>query len=110
EQSAETQRRWAERVPAGAHVDALLATDTPNADLPDEIRNDASLTPLRRLVAMEMLDERLWAFDAEADRVFAALTKDATDGDAVRAAAVDADLSPRARAMLLERLDGWEPG
>jgi hypothetical protein len=54
-------RRAAERTPAREYVAKLLASTatTQPADLKKLIRDDASITPLRKLVAMEQLDIEL---------------------------------------------------
>jgi hypothetical protein len=51
-------RRAAERTPAREYVAKLLANiaTTQPADLKKLIRDDPSITPLRKLVAIEMLD------------------------------------------------------
>lgn len=59
ERRKDLQTEWAERVPAGAYLDTLWASDTPDDRLRDAIINDASLTPLRRLVAVEMLEAKM---------------------------------------------------
>jgi hypothetical protein len=114
ERRKDLQAEWAERVPAGAYLDtqwdndALWATDPPDAALRDHIVNDQSLTPLRRLVAAEMLEERLEDDRAAAEQAFESLSKDQTDKAAVQAAAAAADLPRRVKGRVVAMAGGWE--
>ncbi|MFN9971197.1 MAG: hypothetical protein ACK58T_15020, partial [Phycisphaerae bacterium] len=91
------QAEWAERVPAGAYLDMLWASNTPDDTLRDAVINDASLTPLRRLVAAEMLEERLeddrWAAAAAFTKM-----KQAAAPDGVAPAADAASITSAVRA------------
>jgi hypothetical protein len=77
ERRAEMVRAWAERAPAGTYLDSLFASPTPTAELESAVINDASLTPLRRLVAAEMLQERLRDIDHVASTTFESILRDA---------------------------------
>jgi serine/threonine protein kinase/WD40 repeat protein len=108
----DAEAKWAERVPAGAYLNTLLASATPTAELENAVINDASLTPLRRLVAAEMLQERLAEIDWAADRTLAAITKDQTDKQTVLAAAAALQpsdtLPPRAIEKVIAQANDWE--
>jgi hypothetical protein len=108
ERRKDLQAEWAERVPAGAYLDGLWEGDTPTDGLLDAIISDQSLTPLRRLVAAEMLDERRQDARWEAEHAFKALTEGQTDKAAVLAAAESAELHPRVKEIVLESAKGWE--
>ncbi|MFN5945183.1 MAG: WD40 repeat domain-containing protein, partial [Phycisphaerae bacterium] len=120
ERRKDLQAEWAERVPAGAYLDALWGSDTPDDNLRDTVINDASLTPLRRLVAAEMLDERLEHDRIAADTAFdrlkqAAVPEGATAAadpasitSAVRAAAAVADLPHRVKARVIALTAEWQ--
>ncbi len=108
QQAADMQREWAERGPAGAYVDELMIGPAPTDELETIIRADQSLTPLRRLVATEVLQERLITIKAKADRAYESITKDATDKQSVQAAANKYNLPTRAREILLTRIAEWE--
>jgi len=101
-------REWAERGPAGAYVDELIAGPILTAVLPDAIVMDASLTALRRLVAVQVLDERLEDLNLAAERAFAKLAAGQTDKGTLQAAAEAAELPPRVKAIVLERAAAWE--
>ncbi len=107
ERRKDYERAWAERVPAGAYLDELMAGATPTGELMSAIEADESLTPLRRLVAAEMLQERLADMEHEARAAMRALTKGQTDPAAVRAAAEAVDLPPRVKAMVVEQAAEW---
>jgi hypothetical protein len=111
ERRKDLQREWAERVPAGEYLDTLwnapLAT-RPSESLRDAIVNDASLTPLRRLVAVELLEERQEDNRLAAERAFDEITKDQTDKAAVLATAQAADLPPRLKELVLKSAEKWE--
>ncbi len=72
-------RRAAERTPAREYVAKLLANiaTTQPADLKKLIRDDPSITPLRKLVALEVLDLEIRKRQHEAER-HAASTQPAT--------------------------------
>ena len=120
ERRKDLQAEWAERVPAGAYLDALWATDTPDDKLHDAVMNDASITPLRRLVAAEMLEERLEddriaaadAFEQMKQTASPASTPPTADPasitSAVRAAAAAADLPKRVKARVISLAADWE--
>ena len=124
ERRKDLQAEWAERVPAGAYLDTLWASDTPDEKLRDAVIKDASLTPLRRLVAAEMLEERqeddlLAAEEAFEKMKQAAVPASSTAGatlaadpasitSAVRDAAAAADLPPRVEARVIALAAGWE--
>jgi len=69
--------------------------------------SDASLTPLRRLVAVELLVERTQDAKLEVDRAFGEITKDQTDPAAVQAKAQAAELPPRVKEVVVARAAGW---
>jgi len=108
EQAADVQRRWAEREPAGAYLDTLMAGPTLTADLLAAVETDSSFTPLRRLAAAEVLAERLADIRAHAARAFAAITQDQTDTAAVLAAAKATDLPRRVKEQVLTQAEAWE--
>ncbi|MFN8817042.1 MAG: protein kinase domain-containing protein [bacterium] len=120
ERRKDLQAEWAERVPAGAYLDTLWAGDTADDKLQETVINDASLTPLRRLVAAEMLEERLGDDRIAAERAFeqmkqAAVPDGATPAadpasitNAVRAAAAAAELPKRVKARVMALAAGWE--
>ena len=123
---------------AGAYLDGLWArADVPTAGLRDAIVGDASLTPLRRLVAAEMLEERLAGRDQAADEAFEQLKKPFEDPGwkpgpqspeagaefaaqpdaesdaaarqaALRAAVASADLPPRVKEAALAKAEAWK--
>jgi hypothetical protein len=108
ERRKDLQAEWAERVPAGAYLDALWASDTPDEKLQYAVMNDASLTPLRRLVAAEMLEERLEDDRIAAEQAFAAVTRDQTEGTAVQAAAAArTNLPKRVHTRLIAKVTAW---
>jgi serine/threonine protein kinase len=107
ERRKDLQAEWAERVPAGQYLDTLWASPTPNEQLRDAIINDASLTPLRRLVAAEMLEERLEDDRLAAEQAFAAISKDQTEVALVQAAAAAADLPARVKAQVMKKAAAW---
>ena len=120
ERRKDLQAEWAERVPAGAYLDTLWAGDTADDKLQEAVINDASLTPLRRLVAAEMLEERLEDDRIAADRALEQMKQAAVpDGttpaadpasitNAVRAAAAAAELPKRVKARVVALAAGWE--
>ena len=116
ERRKDLQAEWAERVPAGAYLDAMWNTTNsdgslavPDDKLRDAVINDASLTPLRRLVAVEMLEERVEGDRLAVEQAFAAVTKDQTDKAAVQAAAAArTDLPKRVHAQLIAKAAEWE--
>jgi hypothetical protein len=108
ERRKDLQAEWAERVPAGAYLDTLWATDTSDDKLRDAVINDASLSPLRRLVAMEMLEERVEDDRLAVEQAFEAVTKDQTDKAVVQAAAAArTDLPKRVHAQLIAKAAEW---
>ncbi len=124
ERRKDLQAEWAERVPVGAYLDTLCASETPDDMLCDAAINDASLTPLRRLVAAEMLEERLEDDRLAAEQAFekmkqAAAPAGAATGStpaadpasitsAVRAAAAAAELPKRVKARVISLAARWE--
>lgn len=101
ERKKDIVREWSERVPAGAYVQKLLDGEMPTAQLYGAIANDPSLTALRRLVAVRVLNERLADLGREADEAFKKLATGQTDKAALEAAA--ANLPARVRKMVRER-------
>jgi serine/threonine protein kinase/WD40 repeat protein len=116
ERRKDLQAEWAERVPAGAYLDAMWSTTNsdgslavPDDKLRDAVINDASLSPLRRLVAMEMLEERVEDDRLAVEQAFAAVTEDQTDKFAVlAAAAARTDLPKRVHAQLIAKAAEWD--
>ncbi len=111
ERRKDLQREWAERVPAGTYLDTLWARSTdelPTDKIRDAIVNDATLSVLRRLVAVEMLDEKRAEFDDAVREAFEAITKDQTDPGAVQAAAKAADLPARVKEAVVAQAAKWE--
>lgn len=108
ERQNDLEREWAERIPAAAHLDTLFAGPTSTDALHDAIVGDDSVTPLRRLVAAELLAERLDDMDTEAELVFDKLSEAHTDKPSLEAAAAAADLPPRVKQMVLARVAEWE--
>jgi len=112
ERRKDLQREWAERVPAGEYLDTLWnapPTERPTASLREAIINDASLTPLRQLVAVELLEERTQDAKAEAARAFGEITKDQTDPAAVQAKAQAAELPARVKEVVVAEAQVWRP-
>jgi WD40 repeat protein/serine/threonine protein kinase len=112
ERRKDMQAKWAERVPAGQYLDSQWSTQVPTPKLRESIIADATLTPLRRLVAVEMLDERITETNSTADNALYDLTKDATpttDPTTIQAAAAATDLPPRVKEKLLSLLANWQP-
>ncbi len=118
ERRKDMQTKWAERTPATAYLDTLWndvitapdGTITPRitADkLRDTIIADNSLSPLRRLVAVELLEERQADLQVVAENAMAALTKDQTNPAAVQAAARAIDLPPRVKEEVLAKAAAW---
>lgn len=83
------------------------AADGAPGGLRGVIEKDPSLTPLRRLVAAEMLVERIRDLNHDVDEAFAKLTKDQTDKAAVQAAAQAADLPPRVKDRVIAKAKEW---
>ncbi|MBL0927808.1 MAG: protein kinase [Phycisphaerales bacterium] len=118
------QAHWAERVPARAYLDALWASDTPDDKLRDAVINDASLTPLRRLVAAEMLVERREDDRLAAEEAFNEIRKAVEPASGTNAAspidpaaitaevrtraAAAAELPNRVKARVIAKAAGWE--
>jgi serine/threonine protein kinase len=107
ERRKDLQAEWAERVPAGAYLDTLWASDTPDEKLRDAVINDSSLTPLSRLVAAEMLEERLEDDRLAAEAAYASVIKDQTDKQAVLDAAAKLELPKRVNARVMAKVAGW---
>jgi serine/threonine protein kinase/WD40 repeat protein len=76
EQLLDFHREWAERTPAVVYVDALLAGPAPSDKLREAIIKDTSLTALRRLVTVEVLQERLADLNRDANRRLEQLKRD----------------------------------
>jgi len=127
ERRAEMVRAWTERAPASAYIDTLLAGPTPTDALMDAVINDAALTPLRRLVAADVLLEHLRDIDRVALTTFESILRDAekatdawqmVDTKAIKAHVTAAaaaleptdDLPPRAIEKLLALANEWEYG
>jgi serine/threonine protein kinase/WD40 repeat protein len=116
ERRKDLQAEWAERVPAGEYLDAMWNTTNsdgslavPDDNLRDAVINDASLTPLRRLVAVEMLEERVEDDRLAVEEALAAITSDQTDKTVVQAAAAArTDLPKRVHAELIAKAAEWE--
>lgn len=109
ERRKDMQAAWYERVPARAYFDTLWDNTAIAAEkLLDTIIADQSLTPLRRLVAAEMLDERMHDLQMQAGRAFEDLSKGQTDKGAVLYAARGADVPPRVRERLVALAESWE--
>jgi butyrate kinase len=108
ERRKDLQADWAERVPAGAYLETLWTSQTPDDSLRETIINDASLTPLRRLVAAKMLEGRLDDDRRAAEQAFEAMTKNQTGKAAVQAAAAAAELPQRVKARVVVLARGWE--
>ncbi len=109
-----------ERVPAAAYLDTLWASDTPDDKLLDAVMSDASMTPLRRVVVAEMLENRLEHDRVAAEVAFEKLKQAAVAGEAtsaadpasmtiaVRAAAAAAELPRRVKARVIASAELWE--
>jgi serine/threonine protein kinase/WD40 repeat protein len=117
ERRKDLQAEWAERAPAGAYLDTFWnaknadgSLSIPDDKLRDAVIADASLTPLRRLVAVELIGERLDDDGRAAEAAFEAIIKDQTDKALVQSAATAADLPPRVRARVVEKAAGWVAG
>jgi serine/threonine protein kinase/WD40 repeat protein len=108
ERRKDLQAEWAERVPAGQYLNTLWASDTPEEKLRDAVIADQSLTPLRRLVAAEMLEERLEDDRIAAEQAYAAVIKDQTDKQAVLDAAAKLELPKRVKARVVAKVEAWK--
>ena len=101
------RERWAERRPAGAYLDELWAGPTPTDALRGRVQSDEAMSPLRRVVAGEMLEGRLDGLARDAALAYEGLIKDQTDGAAVRAAATNADLPRRVKERVEAAVAEW---
>ncbi|MFO0857056.1 MAG: hypothetical protein U0640_06835 [Phycisphaerales bacterium] len=124
ERRKDLEREWAERVPAGEYLDGLWNTPIetlPTESIREKIIADASLTPLRRLVAVEMLEERLEDTRVAAEEAFAKIVQQAEKEtqawqaiDTMRmksfivTGANDVDLPPRVKEVVFSRAAKWE--
>ncbi len=109
ERATAARERWTERGPAGVYLGQLWESPASTDALRDAVRSDPMLTPLRRLVAAEMLEHRLDDLRREAAAAYEHLTKDQTDAAAVRAAAASADLPRRVKERVVAAAAGWAP-
>lgn len=101
--------REAERVPAAAYVERLLAGPLPTNKLDVVLGTDESLTPLRRLVAIEVLQERWERINCEVASAMKAITEDQSDPASVVAAASDLDLTSRVKELVIAQAAKWKP-
>ncbi len=111
ERRKDLQAEWAERVPAGEYLDTLWnapPTQHPTESLREAIITDKSLTPLRRLVAVELLEERTQDTKAEAERALFGIFKDQTDPATVQAKAQAAELPPRVKTLVVASAAEWK--
>ena len=108
EQAMDIQARWREQVPAGEYLDGLWNGETPTGALLDAIIADRSLTPLRRLAAAELLDERLSDMRAQARTVMSQITAGKKDKQEVLDATASAEVHPRVHEVLMTLADEWE--
>ncbi|MFI4893546.1 MAG: protein kinase [Phycisphaerales bacterium JB058] len=108
EQVNDIQARWRERVPAGEYLDKIWNSQTSSDALMDEIVADHSLTPLRKLVAAEMLGERLTEMRGRASQVMNQIRADKTNKQDVLDEAARAEVHPRVREALMSLAHEWE--
>ncbi len=108
EQVDDIQARWSERVPAGEYLDEIWNSQTSSDALMDEIIAEHSLTPLRKLVAAEMLGERLTDMRGRASQVMNQIRAGKTDKQDVLDEAARAEVHPRVREVLMSLAHEWE--
>lgn len=108
EQAEDIQAQWRERVPAGEYLDEIWNSQTSSDALMDEIVADHSLTPLRKLVAAEMLGERLTDMRGRASQVMNQIRAGKTDKQDVLDEAARAEVHPRVREVLMSLAHEWE--
>lgn len=70
DRQADRDQRAAERGPAEAYVDSLLAGTEPTGKLASMIREDNTASALSRVVRLEVLRERLEAIEPEAQKLY----------------------------------------
>ncbi len=105
-EAAAAIREWP--TPANAAPTPPTTPKIPTDQLRDAIINDPSLTPLRRLVAVQLLAERMEELDQAVREAFEKLTDGQTDKAAVQAAAQATDLPMRVKAKVMSMAAGWE--
>ncbi|MGP1272926.1 MAG: protein kinase domain-containing protein [Phycisphaerales bacterium] len=105
---ADAREQWNARQTASEAVDRLWGSATPTSGLPISLLHDDSLAPTTRLVAGEMLYDRLVNAEKEVARVYRRLSDGHTDKTAVLKAANDAQLHPRLKTALLTKAEAWE--
>ena len=85
-----------------------MTGSTPTDELLATLESDSSLSSTRRLVAAELLAERLAALNAKADRILAGIVLGQSDPAVVMGIAVAKDQPWRIKEMLISRAAGWE--
>lgn len=125
DQASDIQSWNNELTPAQSVVDALIAGPLDTDDLMASVRNDQSLTPIRRLVTFELLEARLTSLNHTARAAFDRIMRDAetatdawkmVDTKAIKAhitAAAAAlkpsnNLPPRAIQAIIAQAESWE--
>lgn len=108
EQVDDIQVKWKERVPAGEYLDEIWNSQISSDALLDEIVADHSLTPLRKLVAAEMLGERLSDMRTQASQMMIQISAGKTDKQDVLDEASSAEVHPRVREVLMSLAHEWE--
>lgn len=101
------QFKWTQRKRMGEYLDALWAGPIETARLQQTIIDNLSLPPLQRLVAAQMLGERLRDRERLTDNVLTQIAQGKTNPAAVQAAARAADLPPRLKELVIIRADQW---
>ncbi|MCK6483652.1 MAG: protein kinase [Phycisphaerae bacterium] len=108
---ADRNARHEERRPAERYVDALISGPTPLDQCEHSIRNDGTLSAMRRLVCLEVLYERTNAIETQAREYLDGLTRTHITPTRVAAAAAasKSDLSGRAWEALQRKVQEWKP-
>ena len=113
---ADRDARIAERKPAEEYVDALWARATPLDQLDSAIRADKSITPLRKLVALEKFRERIAEINGSVQQEFDRVIKECVTPSrvkewVVRAGSASNESPPLARRIhegVVKKLEDWK--
>ncbi len=103
----ERLRAFAERESVGDYIDSIVASTNSTDSLLPLIANEPAFSPLQRLVAADVLTERLHVMDREAAARFWLLFAGTTHGDELPAAADTAQMSPRVKEILVAKLSSF---
>ncbi|MDX9911421.1 MAG: serine/threonine-protein kinase [Phycisphaerales bacterium] len=105
---AQAESLWAQFPAAQEWVENAWSGSLPTDELRKQLADESSLTPGAKMLAMDLLFDRLDRLETQIRSAFNDLTRDQTDSERVREAAMNADLSPRARAALIAKAEAWE--